>query len=396
MKLVAIGAGQAGGKVLDRLLEHDARHPGTFLAHAVAVNTAEPDLQALDAVPEESRLLIGQSTVGGHGTGTDPETGRECAREAESEIQSAIDHAPTSSIDGFVVIAGLGGGTGSGAAPVIAERLRAVYAEPVYGLGILPTADEGGLYSRNAADSLQAFVGATDGLLVFDNDAFKSSGETLSEGYGAINEEIATRFGTLFSAGELEALGDDIAESVVDASEIINTLEGLVSVGYASEELPDDAGDDGGLLGRVLGGSDDDSIGSDAVVQIPALVRRAALGKLTLPCNLASTSKALLIVAGPPEHLSRKGIDNARSWLESEIDCREVRAGDYPLPDADRVAALVVLSGVTDVPRIDRMQSQAVDAETAETSEAESEDAMQDLIEYGDDSDGDGATDGHT
>lgn len=310
MKLVAIGAGQAGGKVLDRLLEHDARHPGTFLAHAVAVNTAEPDLQALDAVPEETRLLIGQSTVGGHGTGTDPETGRECAREAESEIQSAIDHAPTSSIDGFVVIAGLGGGTGSGAAPVIAE-------------------------------------------------------------------------------------------SVVDASEIINTLEGLVSVGYASEELPDDAGDDGGLLGRVLGGSDDDSIGSDAVVQIPALVRRAALGKLTLPCNLASTSKALLIVAGPPEHLSRKGIDNARSWLESEIDCREVRAGDYPLPDADRVAALVVLSGVTDVPRIDRMQSQAVDAETAETSEAESEDAMQDLIEYGDENDGhendgDGTTDGHT
>ena len=54
--------------------------------------------------------------------------------------------------------AGLGGGTGSGGAPVIARRLKKLYVEPVYGLGILPARDEGGLYSLNAARSLMTFV----------------------------------------------------------------------------------------------------------------------------------------------------------------------------------------------------------------------------------------------
>lgn len=388
MKLAITGVGQAGGKVLDRLLEYDSTRNTGFVAHAVAVNSAKTDLSGLRHVPRSNRLLVGQSIVGGQGTGTDPETGERCIEEDIHEIAEVIGRVATSEIDAFLVVAGLGGGTGSGGAPVIAERLGEVYAEPVYGLGILPSTDEGGIYNRNAANSLRRFVRSANSVMLFDNGSAKTGGETLSEGYAEINGEIATRFGTLFSAGEIDALSDGVAESVVDSSEIINTLGdgGITTIGYASEAIDTSDGGGGGLLSRFMGSDDGDDLQSagDATNRITSLVRRATLGKLTLPCERDSADRALLIVSGPPEHLSRKGIDSARRWLESETNCREVRAGDYPLPNEDRVAALVVLSGVTDVPRIEEIQGMAVDAD----SETEDEDEFEDLIEYGPDSDG--------
>jgi len=92
-----------------------------------------------------------------------------------------------------------------------------------------------------------------------------------------------------------------------------------------------------------------------------------------------------LIVSGPPEGLSRKGIDSAREWLEGATECREVRAGDYPLPNEEKVAAVVVLSGVTDVPRIEEIQGLAADAAAAETEAGASKDEFEELIEYDDD-----------
>jgi cell division GTPase FtsZ len=385
MKLAIVGVGQAGGKILDQLIEYDSTRNTGFVEHAVAVNSAKTDLTGLTHVPRSDRLLVGQSIVNGHGTGTDPETGKRCIEEDIHEIGDAIGGVATSGIDAFLVIAGLGGGTGSGGAPVIADHLREIYAEPVYGLGILPSTDEGGIYNRNAANSLQRFAQSTDSLLLFDNGSAKTGGETLSEGYREINDEIATRFGTLFSAGEVEAMGENVAESVVDSSEIINTLGdgGITTIGYASEAIETDGG--GGLLDRFLGSDDEDDFGSagDATNRITSLVRKATLGKLTLPCERDSAARALLIVSGPPDQLSRKGIDAARDWLETETECREVRAGDYPLPNEDRVAALVVLSGVTEVPRIEEMQQLAIesDADIGPGDEAD----FEALLDYGDD-----------
>jgi cell division GTPase FtsZ len=390
MKLAMIGFGQAGGKILDRFLEYDSTRGTGIIGHAVAVNSAKADLMGLDYVPNENRVLIGQSIVKGHGAGTKPELGEKCAEEDLEEIQSAIDKTASSEIDAFLVIAGLGGGTGSGGAPILAEHLQRLYVEPVYGLGILPSRDEGGIYNRNAARSFQGFAEAVDNLLAFDNDAFKSGGESIGEGYAEINDEIITRFGALFSAGEVEALGDNVAESVVDASEIINTLgsHGISTVGYASEAV--DAGNESkGLLDRLRGGGSDQngfSSSGDATNRITSLVRKATLGKLTLQAEIDSTQRALLLVSGPPDALSRKGIDKARKWLENQTECMEVRAGDYPLPNENRVAAIVVLSGVTDVPRVKEMQRMAIEAEErSEELKSQSEDDLEELIEYGDD-----------
>ncbi|MUV87182.1 cell division protein [Natronomonas sp. CBA1123] len=387
MKLAMIGFGQAGGKVLDRFLEYDSTRGTGIIGHAVAVNTAKADLMGLDYVPNENRVLIGQSVVKGHGAGTEPELGERCAREDMEEIQTAIDTMTSSEIDAFLIMAGLGGGTGSGGAPILAEHLQRLYVEPVYGLGILPARDEGGIYNRNAARSFQEFAESVDNLLTFDNDAFKTGGESLGEGYAEINQEIVARFGALFSAGEVEAMGDDVAESVVDASEIINTLgdHGITSIGYASEEVESE---NKGLLDRFRGNNDGDGLESsgDATNRITSLVRRATLGKLTLQCEVDSTERALLLVSGPPKALNRKGIDKARKWLEETTGCMEVRAGDYPLPNESRVAAIVVLSGVTDVPRVKEMQRMAIEAEeNVEQLRAKSKEDLDDLIEYGDD-----------
>jgi cell division GTPase FtsZ len=383
MKLAMIGFGQAGGKILDKFLEYDKRHGSGIVRAGVAVNTAKADLMGLEHVPQENRVLIGQSRVKGHGVGADNELGAEIAEEDIDEVQGAIDSIPVHEVDAFLVIAGLGGGTGSGGSPVIAKHLKRIYTEPVYGLGVLPGSDEGGIYTLNAARSFQTFVREVDNLLVFDNDAWRKSGESVQGGYDEINEEIVTRFGILFGAGEVDE-GGDVAESVVDSSEIINTLAGggVSTIGYASEGVDNDGGSNSGLLSRFTGSDDPMEDSASTTNRITSLVRKAALGRLTLPCEIEGTERALLVTAGPPQYLNRKGIERGRKWLEEQTGSMEVRGGDYPVAGSQQVASVTLLSGVTNVPRIKELQEIAIEAQdNIDDIRDESEENLEELVE---------------
>jgi len=386
MKLAMIGFGQAGGKIVDKFLEYDERTHSGIVRSAVAVNTAKADLMGLEKVPQENRVLIGQSRVKGHGVGADNELGAEIAEEDIDEVQGAIDGIPVHEVDAFLIVAGMGGGTGSGGAPVIAKHLKRIYTEPVYGLGVLPGSDEGGIYTLNAARSFQTFVREVDNLLVFDNDSWRQSGESVESGYEEINDEIVKRFGILFGAGEINQ-GDEVAESVVDSSEIINTLSGggVSTVGYAREEV-ENSGGDSGLLSRFTGGEDDQVDTAHTTNRITSLVRKAALGRLTLPCEIDGAERALLVMSGPPQHLNRKGIERGRKWLEEQTGSMEVRGGDYPVPDSNFVASVILLSGVTNVPRIKELQQVAIEAQdNIEEIRQESDDNLETLVEDDDD-----------
>ncbi|SNR31673.1 Cell division GTPase FtsZ [Halorubrum vacuolatum] len=383
MKLVLIGIGQAGGKIVDEFIAYDAATGANVVRGAIAVNTAKADLEGIDHLPRDRRILIGQGRVKGHGVGADNELGAEIAEEDIDEIQGALDGVPVHEVDAFLVVAGLGGGTGSGGAPVIARHLKRIHTEPVYGLGILPGNDEGGIYTLNAARSLKTFVDEVDNLLVFDNDAWRQTGESLKGGYDALNAELVKRFGVLFSAGEIRA-GGDVAESVVDSSEIINTLAGggISSLGYAEVDVEEPERQ--GLLSRFRG----EEISLDATQttnRITSLVRKATLGRLTLPCDVSGTERALLVAAGPPEYLNRKGIERGRKWLEEQTGSMEVRGGDFPRRGEGTVAALVLLGGVTNVPRVKELQQVAVEAQRniGEITE-ESEDRFADLMDSDD------------
>jgi cell division GTPase FtsZ len=382
VRLGILGVGQAGGKILDAFLAYDERTGSKMTAGAVAVNTARTDLDGLEHVPEEHRVLIGQSEVKGHGVGGDNDLGAQVAEADVTEVRRALDDVPIAKVDAFLVVAALGGGTGSGGAPVFARHLQEVYTEPVYGLGVLPASDEGAIYTLNAGRSFRAFVKQVDNLLLFDNDAWLQPGASMGEHYEELNEELVTRIGVLFRAGERSEAG--VGESVVDASEIQNTLGsgGVSTVGYATAQLPERAR---GLLSRFgRNGAADDF---DSATAISGLIRQATRGRLTLPCRVDGAERALVLVAGPERFLDRKGLDRARRWLEEETGSMEVRGGDYPVEDSDTLATAVVLSGVTDVPRLEDIQQDAGDAQQRIRSTRAGERNVDDLMEDGEDLD---------
>lgn len=384
MKLALIGFGQAGGKIVDALCRYDEATGSNVVAAALAINTARVDLMGLEHIPPTKQLLIGASRVKGHGVGADNQLGADIAREDLDEIQGSLDDIPVHELDAFLVVAGLGGGTGSGGAPVLARHLKRLYTEPVYALGVLPAESEGSIYSLNAARSFKTLVPEVDNLLLFDNDAWRKTGESMEGGYEEINEEIVKRLGVLFGAGEVVP-GQEIAENVVDASEIINTLAGggVSTVGYAVTKVRD--GQKTGLLGRLRGSSDTPTDPTSDTNRIMSLVRSAALGRLTLPCDIDEAERGLLVVAGPPEYINRKGVERGRQWLEEVTGTMVMRGGDYPIANSDHVAAVILLSGVTNVPRIKQLQQRALETidNIAERNER-SESNLRALVEHDD------------
>jgi len=358
MRVFFIGFGQAGGKIVDMFIEHDKKL-GTNSFRGIAVNTARTDLMGLKNIDMKDRILIGQTMVKGHGVGTDNVTGARVTADEIDSIISAIDVRGTHDVDAFVIVAGLGGGTGSGGSPVLARHLKRIYREPVYALGIIPAPEEGRLYSYNAARSLTTLVNECDNTFIFDNSAWKNEGESVKGAFHRLNNEVVRRFGVLFRAGEVTRMG--VGEMVVDSSEIINTLRGggITSVGYAISEVTskhtkDKRGLIGGLknkFGAKKEGAEQVLLGEDRTAKIVALVRRAMLGRLTLPCDYSTAERALVLIAGPPDEMDRKGVEKAKSWVEENIAGVEVRGGDYPV-SSEYVAAVVMLATVGNAPRI--------------------------------------------
>lgn len=169
---------------------------------------------------------------------------------------------------------------------------------------------------------------------------------------------------TLFARGEIDPAA--IGANTLDSSDIVRTLSpgGVASIGYAATEL--DTG--GGLLSWLLSlfsGSDDDADSSQRTDagKIQSLVQQSLNSQLTLPCEVSSAERALVVLSGPPEELSRRGFESARQWLEEETETVEVLAGDDPRSGSSTVAAVVLLSNVTEVSQIDAMQRRAVEHE---------------------------------
>lgn len=379
MKLATIGVGNAGSKVIDRMIEFEQNTGRDLCRHALVINTARTDLAKPEYIPESRRVLIGEThrKAKGHGVGGDAAIGAEVAKTDIDEIRRIFDDVEIHEVDAILVAAGLGGGTGSGAAPVVIDELQQMYDEPVYGLGMLPGKYEGGRPALNAARSLQSFVTKVDNFIAFDNDAWRSRGQTIEQGYEEMNKELATRIVTLLAAGEVDE--SEVGENAMDSSDIMRTLEvgGVSSIGYASTDVdtPDD-----GLLSRFSDQEVAEMESTDAA-KIKGLVRRAVNSRLTIPCEVSSADRALIVFAGPPSEISRKGVESAREWLENKADTVDVLAGDDPRPNSGRLAAAVLLSNVTETPRIDEIQDQAVDAQdTIQQQEAVREEEIESLI----------------
>jgi cell division protein FtsZ len=158
-----VGVGGAGSNAVDRLKMENLER----LQMAV-INT---DYQALSTSPVQDKVLVGTGVTRGLGAGGDPELGREAA-EADREKISAV----VKDCDLIFLIAGMGGGTGSGAAPIVAE-IASETGALVIAFATMPFSFEGGRRIKQAEDGLNALRKVCDAVIPLPNDMLLQEAE---------------------------------------------------------------------------------------------------------------------------------------------------------------------------------------------------------------------------
>lgn len=158
-KIKVFGAGGGGCNAVNRMIEKGVQGVEFYV-----VNT---DKQVLDASRAEHKIQIGEHITGGRGAGSNPEVGREAALESKNEIEDAIRGA-----DMVFIACGLGGGTGTGAAPVIAEIAQDLGALTV-GIVTKPFRFEGKRRMEHALVGLEELRKHVDTLIVIPNDRLR-------------------------------------------------------------------------------------------------------------------------------------------------------------------------------------------------------------------------------
>lgn len=190
-----VGAGGGGNNTINRIAE-----VGIAGTETVAINTDAQDLLYTTA---SKKILIGKESTRGLGAGADPKIGYEAAKESEHEIKNAIAGA-----DMVFITCGLGGGTGTGSAPVIADMAKK-NGSLVICIVTLPFAMEGNKRYENAVFGLEQLESSSDTLIVIPNDklielapdlplhtAFKVADEILTNAVKGI-AELVTRTGLI-------------------------------------------------------------------------------------------------------------------------------------------------------------------------------------------------------
>lgn len=186
-----IGVGGGGNNAVNRMIEH-----GVQGVEFIAVNT---DAQALNLSKAEVKMQIGGKLTRGLGAGANPEVGKKAAEESKEQIEEALKGA-----DMVFVTAGMGGGTGTGAAPVIAQIARDLGALTV-GVVTRPFTFEGRKRATQATGGISAMKESVDTLIVIPNDrlleivdkstpmleAFREADNVLRQGVQGISDLIA-------------------------------------------------------------------------------------------------------------------------------------------------------------------------------------------------------------
>ncbi|WP_080874831.1 cell division protein FtsZ [Oceanobacillus timonensis] len=186
-----IGVGGGGNNAVNRMIEH-----GVEGVEFIAVNT---DSQALNLSQAESQIQIGGKLTRGLGAGANPEVGKKAAEESKEQLEEALKGA-----DMVFVTAGMGGGTGTGAAPVIAQVAKDLGALTV-GVVTRPFSFEGRRRSTQAVSGIDTLKGSVDTLIVIPNDrlleivdkntpmleAFREADNVLRQGVQGISDLIA-------------------------------------------------------------------------------------------------------------------------------------------------------------------------------------------------------------
>jgi cell division GTPase FtsZ len=194
--LSLVGVGGAGCKIVELFFRKDLVgsiiskiSSGAGHVRGVAIDTSE-SITELSNIPSTNMVLIGSSRAKGHGTGGSVEMGKKIMEEELELAMSTVRKANTEKPEMIFLITGIGGGTGTGGAPILAERIKITYNVPLLGILILPARSEGALYTKNTFENFDKFIEPLDGVIVLDNNVLANRGEDFITTYMLVDKAV--------------------------------------------------------------------------------------------------------------------------------------------------------------------------------------------------------------
>ena len=275
-----VGVGGGGGNAVERMIES-----GIKGVEFIAMNT---DVQVLDLSSATKKVQLGVNSTRGLGAGGNPEQGKIAAEESKSDIRKALDGA-----DMVFITAGMGGGTGTGAAPVVAEIAQELGALTV-GVVTRPFRFEGPKRERLADAGVTSLMGRCDTIITIPNDKLLNVVEkktTLSEAF---------------------RVADDVLRQGVQGISDIITIPGQINVDFADvRAIMKDAGP--ALMGIGYG------VGEHRALQ-------AAQGATSSPLleQTIHGAKGLLVNITSSDDLTLAETSEAMEYIQSLCDQEEV------------------------------------------------------------------------
>ena len=268
-KIKVVGVGGGGNNSLSRM-----REIGIKGGELIAVNTDAQDLLYANA---DQKILIGRELTQGLGAGSNPKIGEEAAKESESEIKKKLAGS-----DMVFITCGMGGGTGTGAAPFIAGLAKKQGALTI-GVVTLPFTIEGKKRIENAMEGLERMESMVDTLIVIPNDKLLELAPELP---------LQTAF----------KIADEILTNAVKGTTELVTITGLVNLDFADIKA---VMVNGGVSLIGMGESDSQNRALEAVEK--------AIQNPLLDADVSGATGALVNIVGGPD----MSLDECKSIIES-------------------------------------------------------------------------------
>ena len=318
-KIKVVGCGGGGNNTLNRISE-----VGIKGVETIALNTDAQDLLFCVA---DRKILIGKELTKGLGAGADPKVGEQAARETETELKQALTGA-----DMVFITCGLGGGTGTGSAHVVAEIAKKMGALTI-SIITLPFMMEGTRRAENAAYGLEKLEENSDTLIMIPNDKLIEIAPDLP---------LTTVF----------KIADEILTNAVKGISELVTKEGLINLDFADIRAVMSSG---GVALIGVGESDSEHKSEEAI--------QKALTNPLLDVNIEGASGALINIAGGPDltlEQAKKAVEIITEKLDNEA---KIIWGAQIYEDLRGIIKiLVIITGVKSNQIIGKRTKQMVDA----------------------------------
>ena len=287
-RIKVVGVGGGGNNAVDRMIE-----AGVTKAEFICVNT---DAQQLTNVKASTVLQIGTKLTNGLGAGAKPEIGRQAAEETKDEIKNIVKDA-----DMVFVTAGMGGGTGTGAAPIIAEAAKSAGILTV-AVVTKPFSFEGPQRMRNAEEGIKNLAERVDSIVTIPNDLLLK----IADKKVTINDSFK--------------LADDILRQGVQGIIEVITQKGLINCDFADVRT---IMKDSGVAHMGIGMGKGENAAQDAVrsaIESP-LLETSIVGAENVLLNITGGTEFSLVDVGEVSSMIKDMVsDEANIILGSAVD----------------------------------------------------------------------------